>query len=129
MGHGGFGGSVSNAVGVSTLGIRISNTVLLFGSRVPWLHTSPHLQLRHSSSEIRADGSRSRETSLFAPFPGATPRLMQTQRDSSLSSCLQTANQEQCLTVRNNYLASFALSTFQIQKGDKGAVPTAQERR
>lgn len=65
---------------------------------------------------------------LFAPFPGANPRLLQTQRDSSLSSCLQTANQEQCLTVRNNYLASFALSTFQIQKGDKATLPMAQAR-
>lgn len=65
---------------------------------------------------------------LFAPFPGENPRLLQTQRDSSLSSCLQTANQEQCLTVRNNYLASFALSTFQIQKGDKATVPVAQAR-
>lgn len=65
---------------------------------------------------------------LFVPFPGANPRLLQTQRDSSLSSCLQTANQEQCLTVRNNYLASFALSTFQIQKGDKATLPMAQAR-
>lgn len=65
---------------------------------------------------------------LFVPFPGANPRLLQTQRDSSLSSCLQTANQEQCLTVRNNYLASFALSTFQIQKGDKATLPMARGR-
>lgn len=65
---------------------------------------------------------------LLAPFPGANPRLLQIQRDSSLSSCLQTANQEQCLTGRNNYLASFALSTLQIQKGDKGTLPMAQAR-
>lgn len=65
---------------------------------------------------------------LFAPFPGATPRLLRTQRDSSLSGCLQPANPERCLTARNNYLASFALSTFHIQGADKAPFPVAQPR-
>lgn len=61
------------------------------------------------------------------PFPGANPRLLPTRRDSSL--CLQTANPEQRLTARNNYLAGSALSTFQIPKGDKATRPAAQARR
>lgn len=90
---------------------------------------SPSLGLRCWNSEIRELGQvNAKLPSLFAPFPGANPRLLQTQRDSSLSGCLQPANPEQCLTARNNYLASFALSTFQIQGGDKATFPVAQAR-
>lgn len=90
---------------------------------------STFLGLRCWNSEICDQGQvNAKLPSLFAPFPGANPRLLQTQRDSSLSGCLQPANPEQCLTARNNYLASFALSTFQIQGGDKATFPVAQAR-
>lgn len=128
--HGTFLGAWWPTAVLTAGGLHLRHQAFVCG---PWLPShftrARFFLLRRSNSESMPTGHvNAKLPCLFAPFPGENPRLLQTQRDSSLSSCLQTANQEQCLTVRNNYLASFALSTFQIQKGDKATVPVAQAR-